>query len=127
LSSVTSSSHAVVGLGDPRGAERVGLDQVGARGEIRVVDLADHVGAREHEDLVVAAQVARVVAEALAAEVGLAELARLDHRAHRAIDHEDPLGEDPLECASGLGSAALRSSRLARAAELDKDQPISMS
>ena len=66
------------------------------------MDLADHVGPREHEELVVALQVARVVAEALAAEVGLAELARLDHRAHRAVEDEDALGEDPLECALGF-------------------------
>ena len=92
---------AVVGLGDARGAKRVGLDQVGARREIGVVDPADHVRAREHEDLVVAAQIARVIAEAIAAEVRLAEAARLDHRPHRAVDHEDPLGEDRLERVAG--------------------------
>ena len=57
------------------------------------MDALDHVRAREHEQVVVALQVARVVGEALAAEVGLGEPVPLDHRAHRAVEHEDALAQ----------------------------------
>ena len=41
------------------------------------------------EQIVVAAQVARVIREPLAAEVRLGQLVALDHRAHRAVEDED--------------------------------------
>ncbi len=64
----------------------------------------DHARAREHEDLVVALQIARVVAEALAPEVGLRERDGLEHGAHGAVDHEDALGEQAIELAAqGFG------------------------
>mgnify|MGYP002085916597 CR=1 FL=1 len=43
----------IVGLRDDRSAEAVGLDDVGASLEVRPVDLADHVGPGEHQDVVV--------------------------------------------------------------------------
>ena len=46
-------------------------------------------GPREHEQIVVAAQVARVAREARAPEVGLGEGVALDHRAHRTVEHEN--------------------------------------
>jgi hypothetical protein len=46
-----------------------------------------------------------VVREGLAAEVGFAELVRLEHRAHRAVEHEDALAEQALE----LGAARVGS------------------
>ncbi len=55
--------------------------------------LADDVGPRQHQQVVVALQVARVILEALAAEVGLGQLVPLDHRAHRAVEDEDALRE----------------------------------
>jgi hypothetical protein len=107
--------EGVVGLGDPVAAEGVGLDDVGSRGEIGVVDLTDHVGTGQHQHLVVALEVAGVVREALAAEVGLPEARRLEHGAHGPIEHEDPLCEqllDPVAAARvgigvrhGVGSA----------------------
>ena len=58
-----------------------------------MVDLADHVGPRQDQDVVVALQILRMILEALAAEVGLGQLVALDHRPHRAVEDEDPLGE----------------------------------
>ncbi len=55
------------------------------------MDVADDVGPREHQKVAVALELARVIAEAIAAEVGLAELARLDLRAHGAVEHQDAL------------------------------------
>ena len=53
------------------------------------MDAGDRLGLGEREQVVVAAQVARPVGEPAAAEVGLAEPVLLDHRAHRAVEHED--------------------------------------
>ena len=68
------------------------------------MDAANHVGPGQDEQVVRAAQVARVVLEALAAEGGLVELVALDHRAHRAVEDQDPLAHQS-------GQEAMRSSR----------------
>ena len=81
----------VVGLRDGRAAERVGLDDVGARLEILLVNSEDDVGTRQHEHVVVAAQLLGMRREALAAEILFGQLVALDHRAHRAVEHEDAL------------------------------------
>ena len=52
---------------------------------------------RQVEQLVVAADIGRVVGEALAAEVGLVERVALDERAHRPVEHDDPLEEQLVE------------------------------
>ena len=83
----------VVGLDDDGRVERVRLDDVRARLEVRLVDAADDVGPRETEEVVVALEILAVIREALAAEVGLAELVALDHRAHRAVEHRNTLVE----------------------------------
>ena len=89
--------EAVVGLRDGGAVERARLDDVGAGLEVRVVDAADDVGPRQHEQVVVALQVARVGGEPLAAEVGLGEAVALHHRAHRAVEDEDAVAEDGVE------------------------------
>ena len=53
----------------------------------------DDLGLGQHQQVVGAPQVARVVGEALAAEVGLGQLVALDDRAHGAVEHEDPLAQ----------------------------------
>ena len=83
--------EAVVGLGDRGGREGVGLDDVGAGAEIVQVDVADRVGLGQDEQVVVALEVLAVVAEALAAEVGLRQLERLDLGPHGAVEHQDAL------------------------------------
>ena len=84
--------RAVVGLGDPRRGEGVGRDDVGAGAEVVEVELPHGVRLRQDQNVVVAAQVARPVGEALPAIAGLAELEVLDFRAHGAVEHEDRLG-----------------------------------
>jgi hypothetical protein len=59
------------------------------------VDRRDRVGLGETEQIAVAAQVARVVAEAIAPELGLPEPVRLEHRAHRPVEDEDSLAQQP--------------------------------
>ena len=60
----------VVGLADPRRRERVRGRDVRAGGEVLPVDVEDDVGPRQVEQVGVAGDLARVVAEALAAVVG---------------------------------------------------------
>ncbi|OIQ78929.1 hypothetical protein GALL_393590 [mine drainage metagenome] len=113
--------HAVVLLRDAGGAEGVGLDDVGAGGEIAVVDVADDLRLREVEQLVVAFDVTRPCLEgnagplpsflhplggqgiaprcpwgpsnAFAAVLRLVELEALDHGAHGAVENEDALAQ----------------------------------
>jgi hypothetical protein len=66
---------------EPVGAERVGLDDVGAGLEVLVVDLADEAGVREVE-----------LVEAAVQE----DPARVEHRAHGPVEHERP-GREPVE------------------------------
>jgi hypothetical protein len=76
------------------------------------VHRAHDVRPREREQVDVSAQVARVVAEPLAAVIRLGQLIALDQGAGRAVENEDPLGQqgpeqrDPLLTRSnrpGLG------------------------
>ena len=53
----------------------------------------DHVRPRQHQQVVVALEVARVAGEPLAAEVGLPEPAALDHRAHGAVEDQDAFAQ----------------------------------
>ena len=96
--------HAVVGERDALGVEGVGLDDVGAGLEVGVVDLADEVRLGQHEQVVVALDVAGPVGEALAAELLLLELVALHHRAHRAVDDEQPLLERGAELVGRVGT-----------------------
>src|SRR5579864_3465701 len=64
------------------------------------MDLAHDFGPREHEHIVVAAEVARMVAEAVAAKVRFRQPVPLHHRPHRAIKDENPLREECVELES---------------------------
>jgi hypothetical protein len=48
--------HAVVGHGNAVGVEGVGLQDVGAGGQVLAVDFADHLGLGQHQQVVVALQ-----------------------------------------------------------------------
>ena len=92
--------HAVVRQRHGVGGEGVGLDDVGARLEVGGVDRADDVGLREREQVVVPAELPRPVGEPLAPVLPLAQAVGLDHRAHGAVEHQDPLGQQRLEQAT---------------------------
>ena len=84
----------VLGHGEASGAEGVGLDHVGARRKVGAVDLADHVGAREAQDVVVAQQRTGVGGKGVALEVGFSQAVSLDHGAHGAVQDEDAFVEE---------------------------------
>src|SRR5437870_3324277 len=80
---------------DARAAEGVGLDDVGARGEVALVHLAHDVGSGEDEVLVAALV-------GLAAEVPRAEVAALEVGPRRPVQDEDALGQEGAQ-AVGAG------------------------
>ena len=95
----------VVGLADRRGVERVRLDHVGPGVEVGGVNRGDDVGPREREQVVVAAQVTRMVGEARPPEVGLGELVLLDQRPHGPVEDQDPLRRRRVEKRTGAARA----------------------
>jgi hypothetical protein len=50
------------------------------------MDAADDAGLGQHQQVVVALEVVRVILEAFAAVVGLLQAVALDHGAHRAVE-----------------------------------------
>ena len=83
------------------------------RPEVVGVDALDHVGTREAEQIVVALEVVRMAGKARPAEVGLGKIAGLDHRPHRAVEHDDARGEHPPEsirAGGGVGGGRVRRS-----------------
>jgi len=99
--------RGVIRLRDRVGVERVGLDDVGARAQVGAVHVADDVRSREREDVVVAAQVAAVRTQPLAAEGGLVEAPLLDHRAHRPVEQHDALARQVLQARDAFAARGL--------------------
>ena len=81
------------------------------------MDVADDVGAGQAEEVVVAEERLRVGAggEVVAAKVVLAQLVTLDHGAHRAVEHQDAVGEEFVD--GGSGHLVSRTSRQSARAE----------
>ena len=79
--------HVVVGLRNGGGAKGVGFNQVGASRQIAFVNIANHIGARQAEQFVVALDVFGKVFESLTAVIGLAQFKALNHGAHGAIEN----------------------------------------
>src|SRR5205823_13350605 len=66
-------------------------------------NVADDVGPRQDEHVHVALQIARVIREPLAAEIGVGQLSPLDHRPHCAIEDENALCEQLPQRVSKIG------------------------
>jgi len=84
----------VVGLADRGRGERVRGGDVGTGLEVGPVHGEHDVGPREVEEVGVAGDVARMVAEALACIVFGCEPLLLEHRPPRTVEDEDPLVEE---------------------------------
>ena len=108
-------AQTVLRLGHPRRVEGTGLDDVGAGLEVRAMDAGHRVRAGQHQQVVVALQVARMVRQTAAAVVGLGQLQLLDHRAHRAIQDQDAFGEQAPQFVASI-SLHVRFSSFARSA-----------
>jgi hypothetical protein len=86
-----------LGLGDGGGAEGVGLKDVGTGLEEAAVDVADHVGLGDGEEVAVVEEVFGGVFEALSADVGLGHAVGADGGAHGSVDDGDAGLEDVVE------------------------------
>ena len=102
----------VVGLPDARRRERVRRRDVRAGLEVVVVDVAHDLGARDVEDVGIAGDVARVVAEALAAVRVLAAHLALDEHAPGAVEDGDALAENRFEFFARVPHVRLRSPKV---------------
>ena len=81
--------HLVIRHGNSRGVEGVGFDDVRARLEVGVMNRGDHLRFAEHQQVVVAFQIARPFGKAFAAEILFAQTISLDHGAHTAVQHQN--------------------------------------
>ena len=61
------------------------------------MDVFDRLGLRDAQDVDQVPQIFGMLGELLAAKIGFGELERVDHRAHRAVEHEDSLCEQTVE------------------------------
>ena len=82
--------EGVVGLADRRRGEGVRRRDVGAGGEVLVVDLGDDLRTGDVQQVGIALDVAPVVTQALAAVVGLGEPLAVDEHAPRPVVDRDP-------------------------------------
>jgi hypothetical protein len=71
---------------------------------MRSAPAADQFGLREREEIVVALEVGGPVAEARAAIARLREPVILDHRAHRAVEDEDPAIQEGAQRDGAIGT-----------------------
>ncbi len=79
--------HVVVGHGDGGGVEGIGLKDIGARLKIGVMNGGDHFRLGQHQQIVIAFQIAAPVGETLTAKIALVQAIALDHGAHAAVQH----------------------------------------
>ena len=96
--------HVVVGQRDRVRVERVGLEDVGTRLEVLAVDPLDDLRLGQVEQVIVALQSGRPLAEPFAAVAGLVRTVPLDRRAHRAVDHHDPLAQSSRQFIGAVGA-----------------------
>ena len=104
-------AERVVRLPDRRRRERVRRRDVGAGREVVVVDPRDDLGPRDVQEIGVAGDVVRVVAEPLAPVRLLAAQLALDEHAPGAVEHGDPFAEDALEALTRIRHSLLPSSQ----------------
>ncbi len=90
--------HAIVGLGNLRGVEGVGFEDVGASVQVGLFDGRDDIGAAQQEQVVVAFHIAWPIGKARATIVVFLQPVALDHSTHAAVEDQDALLECVLEC-----------------------------
>src|SRR5262249_15011414 len=106
------SLERVIGLPYRRRGEGVRRRDICAGLEVRVVDLRDDLRRRQVEEVRIALDVVRVVAEARAAVLLLRESAPVDKDAPGPVEHDDALGKKGFElCADVLHEIGSRLKR----------------
>ncbi len=95
--------QSVFGLGDARGIEGTGLDDVCTCLKILAMDLSHHIRAGEHQQIVITLEIPRMIGKTHATIVAFSEPVLLDHGTHAAIKDQDALGEQGFEFGSTVG------------------------
>ena len=84
-------AQAVILLAGEVGVEGIGFDEIRAGLEILPADVPNDLGLGQGEKIVIALEVALMIAEALAAKIILSQLEALDHHAPGAVEQQKPL------------------------------------
>ena len=84
--------QVIVRLCCARRVKGVGLDDVRAGFEIGAMDLPDHIGLSQAEQIIIASEVVRKVGEAFTPEFIVGKASRLDHGPHGAVKQQDAFG-----------------------------------
>ena len=82
-------NHVIVSQGDGLSIEGVGFDNVGPSFEVGQMNVTNHLRASQIQQVVVALEILTPISKALSPEIGLLQLAHLDHGAHRTIQKDD--------------------------------------
>ncbi len=91
---VDNLGQVVIGLRNGGRVEGAGFENVGVGFKIGAVDATDDLRSGQHQQVVVAFEVVRMILEPLAAIIRLLQVVTLDHRAHRTVEDEQALGEE---------------------------------
>ncbi len=90
------------------GVERIRFDDVGARFQILLMDLPDDLRLGQIQGVIIQAQILAMPREFLTAIARLIQFARLDHRAHGAIEQQDAFAQERIQFVTDLFAAAHR-------------------
>ena len=86
-------AQVIVSLGDGGCAKGIGFNQVSPGSQIGFVDVPDHIGPGDAEQVAIVFDVFRVGRKALTAVIGFGQLEALDHGAHGPIQNGDAPGQ----------------------------------
>ena len=86
--------HFVIFLSNGRCAKGIRFDQIAASSQVALMNIRNHIGARDAEQFVVAFDVFWKIREALASVLGLGQLKTLNHRAHRTVQYGNAVFEN---------------------------------
>src|SRR5208283_4523991 len=89
--------QAIIRLGDAVGVESIRANDVRTSLQKLLVNVVNDLRPGQVENVVIALEVAWVVFETVAAEIGFGELERLDHGPARTVKDDDPLAQPALE------------------------------
>ena len=84
--------------------ERIRFENIRAGFKVLVVNRTNHRGPRQREQIVVTAQITFPIDKSLATIFRFRQSIALDHRAHRAVEHENALRQRALK-GGGAGGA----------------------
>ncbi|KFB66985.1 MAG: hypothetical protein CAPSK01_003926 [Candidatus Accumulibacter vicinus] len=87
----------VIGLRDAGRVEGVGLDDVGAGGQILGMDRTDDLWSSQQQQVVVTLEIVRMRREATATIIRLLQALALDHRSHCTVENQNVLFEEGFQ------------------------------